>query len=197
MTTIVFTRNILAFDSQITFGSTPKTCVEDKVIYVDGVFYGVSGVATNAEAVRYVQSNFARSAAPEKDAEDGWTILFATREDLAESTAYVVSDKYGTPVKVYLPYSIGSGSLAALGALEALEQAGVAPYDEMRRLEMVMKVAANQDIYTDDNFGYIHIPEEGPPECEELTYEDLVLDMRPTRVPQPWSLWLRLKGWFL
>lgn len=196
MTTIVFTRQMLAFDSQITFGQTPHTTVEDKVVYVDGVFYGVSGVATNAEAVRYVQSNFDPASAPEKDEEDGWTIMFATRDDLDENTAYVISDKYGVPVKVYLPYGIGSGSLAALGALAALDQAGVEPYDDTRRLEIAMQVAASQDIYTDNNFGYIHIPEEGPLECDELTYADLVLDMCPRSEVRPWGLWTILKGWF-
>lgn len=198
MTTIVFTRQMLAFDSQITFGQAPHTCVDDKVIYVDGVFYAVSGVATNSEAVRFVQSNFDQASAPEKDEEDGWTIMFATRDDLDENTAYVISDKYAVPVKVFLPYGIGSGSPAALGALAALEEAGVEPYDDTRRLEIAMSVAASQDIYTDTNFGYISIPEEGPLECEELTYADLILDMRPGArfEGRPWGLWTTLKGWF-
>lgn len=143
MTTIASDGRTVAADGQETWGAEVVRLDYQKLRIVNGVVYGITGVAAVLDAcIKWHQNGADTKEAPEVKGDNAWTLLVFGAESVQSYTNTVPY-----PSVYPYPFAVGSGCDYAMGALLA----GVSP-------RQAVEIAASRNIYTGGLISVVEIP---------------------------------------
>lgn len=132
MTTILLTKNLIVWDSQITHGSQPKKAAQPKVFTVADVIFAGAG---DYPASRDASTWWLNGCDPKKAPKGSWEMIVWKKG--YKPILYDSHNQNYTGINVSLPHALGSGGGAAMAALHA----GLDP-------EAAMEIAYKMDVYS-------------------------------------------------